>query len=139
MTDWPTLLTRYPAHPDAVPERPWWRPVALCDPPRGLAYGPPLVGWVRTDGVTLEQGEDLDAYDREHPLRAPLPACGQVWVWPDTDYEIMLVGRDDWGWAPHLRIGGRQVTGGDAPWPPPRAVLVAGPGAPWMDTSEAKA
>jgi hypothetical protein len=63
--------------------------------------------------------------DREHPREAPPPACGQVWVDADAEFLITVV-------TPDGALASGQLV---QPWPPPEAVLVAGPGAPWMDTS----
>lgn len=116
--DWPSLLARYPGHPDALPERPWWRdthtpvePVppieyppppwptmtagiggATSDRPRDPRY--PRHPYVRTDGAVVyvdanaSRLDVLAAYDRAHPLPVPEPACGQVWVWPEGEAMI---------------------------------------------------
>lgn len=156
----------YPQHPDAHPERPWWRRDRSA--------------MVRSDGVALtsihdrnyaetfghpfdERGmrEDGESYadatariDREHPLPAPPPMCGQVWVWL-SGFAATVQAVDPTGMsAPRGMSDGPGVVwpctipapvqhgpylGAWTPaalWPPPGAVLVAGPGAPWADTSE---
>ena len=137
--DWPALSRRYAL--DGESERPWWRRVEdgwtrrdgwtlngnVGEPPTAFArevLGP----WYTT---TADVVAKLDAFDREHPLPAPEPACGQVWVWPGGA-ERMIVAIDEWPvW------GGRGVSwGGHRECPPPGAVTVAGPGSPWANTRE---
>lgn len=92
--------------------------------------------------------------DRNHPLPAPPPLVGQVWVWPETDSHSPVVGVDR-GRA--VFVGMEMDDGGVADvedfgecetypalmniielenWPPKGAVLVAGPQSPWMWTGE---
>lgn len=100
-----------------------------------------------------EQGGEVDpctealaAIDTAHPLPAPPPMCGQTWCWPDG-IETMLtrvepVGpagvTDVWRvWtvvpAKGVLVSPREVgvsidDGSDIEaWPPPGAILVAGP------------
>jgi hypothetical protein len=143
-----TMWNGYEQHPDAHPERPWWR--RQRSPP-GCRIAP--LGWVRTDGAwsyrptwnpdtgNLPTKADearadagLAVYDAAHPLPAPPPKCGQVWKM-DTD-EAVIVGRRPgldfdglvcvrWGWATQDDL---------VPWPPEGAVLVAGPHSPWSGT-----
>ena len=108
----------YEQHKDAHPERPWWREVTAM-----TQY------WVRTDGLTTTSAASLEAYDRCKPLPPPPPKCGQVWV--DLKYKTQSmccgVGPDGAaGWFPDAGGGTRPPT-----WPPPGAVLVAGPHSPW--------
>mgnify|MGYP001580233120 CR=1 FL=1 len=146
MIDWPAIAKRYGYSADVVPERPWWRSA-----PNG--HGP---GWQRTDGLTARgsSGEPISAFGREclgpwfasgaqilayldthdlaHPLPAPEPACGQVWIYP-LGMEALLfavceaegpggaytdIKRNEPGRITHHR--------GTDEWPPPGAVLVAG-------------
>lgn len=70
--------------------------------------------------------DQLLAYDREHPMPAPAPKCGQVWVWPPEGGVDRMV-------TDVVRRSGAAKMDGDwwTEWPPIGAVLVAGPGAPW--------
>jgi hypothetical protein len=123
----------YPQHPDAHPERPWWRPISS-------------MRWRRTDGRisravcwpdALDEDEaevvhaqdvcdELARLDTAHPLPPPEPRCGQVWVLPDVATHCTVIGvQDGAGYYVDPRGVHRM------PWPPPGAVLVAGPGAPW--------
>ena len=99
--------------------------------------------WTRNDGrsLTLTVGPDhppvdegLQQYDAEHPMEVPAAAVHQVWaakredgLWNEqpvvevisgpggpTQAMIPLV-----GWVTRLQ------------WPPKRAILVSGEGAPW--------
>lgn len=128
----------YEQHPDAHPERPWWR---YSLPPGATDADVP--GWWRMDGRGLygfdragvrfapwNDDASLDAalarIDAEHPLPAPPPKCGQVWVWPwNTEAMVtgVVMGAAQWG-ASLSRDDMRS-------WPPPGAVLVAGPHSPW--------
>lgn len=98
----------------------------------------------------------LAAIDREHPLGPPEPRCGQVWVFPEPDgsrFEHLVTSVQAWAdgrtWG--VQLGGRWQVFGEgvneltetgegnawrASWPPPGAVLVAGPQSPWADTRE---
>jgi len=149
----------YPQHPDAHPQRPWWRRSGDDESPWVRSDNATLTpvaeyvggdtydaGWQSHDGWvlrvpdvwmgrmaaihTLESGS-LATYDAEHPLPPPEPRCGQVWVWVAasawqglqmTVSTVTAVGG--------VHFGTRRDAW-DAPWPPPGAVLVAGPGAPW--------
>ncbi len=152
MTDWPEIAKRYPMPAEHLSARPWWHrevtsrmtgTFVLGEEYRLVRTdgrsGDTVFAWSYNDSTERTAGRrateiaDVDRIDCEHPLPAPLPACGQVWAWPSTGDEVMLVGRTATGWEPRLVIEGRTVVGGgDAPWPPPGAVLVAGPGAPWQ-------
>lgn len=151
-----TLWHGYPQHPDAHPERPWWR-----------RYVSPLdgsTGWTRYahDGTSpvvldseVEPHEDADgdeaeavllealaAKDAAYPVPPPPPLCGQVWVCV-ADGEVlsqdMVTNVIEWhDGSTRLILGAREcripasMTGhGVKPWPPPGAVLVAGLLAPW--------
>lgn len=133
MADW----HGYPQHPDAHPERPWWRL---------SRHG----GYVRTDGEeAAEVGSDrggflgilhghelttqaLAEFDCKRPLPPPEPRCGQVWYMTDSGTSKMVG-----------RCGTLSITWADgtkrstAEWPRPNAVLVAGPGAPWAPAEPA--
>lgn len=135
MTDW----HGYPQHPDAHPERPWWRwchDDACYERADGATYEPDEASLARALG-TYDVRAQLAAYDASHPLPAPPPLCGQVWVRGGYQGQIADVMRMDdghltisWGFEVTCRTGGRRDHG-EEPWPPPRAILVAGPGAPW--------
>lgn len=93
------------------------------------------------DGDVLATGitdEALAAYDAAYPLPAPPPLCGQVWVWSDNRQALLT---EVYRTAAGLRVdlGEYAAWPEGVPdeghfhvaWPPPGAVLVAGPGAPW--------
>lgn len=113
--------------PGAVPERPWWRSVGLCR-------------WGRVDGkVVTVHGpgtillDALDAADAEASLPVPPPMSGQVWAWPNGVQVAIIAVLGDMPVMPEFRGATGAVTLGwthDAAWPPPGAVLVAGP-TPW--------
>lgn len=158
----------YPQHEDAHPERPWWRMRGMFWVRSGGHNVPAIKPWRGiVDGLPKERPSadvlaDMDATDREHPLPAPPPMCGQVWrvnVPPhaECDYpsaydvkvdrisyvgtipEIVWLGAGRRGvgeWRHGDTTGfpqGRDPSFHPLPeaWPPPNAVLVAGPGAPW--------
>ena len=141
----------YPQHPDAHPERPWWRRefqdsrIPEC---REWA-------WIRTDsrrgpsdmmrGAMLRDA--LDRIDKENPLPAPEPRCGQVWLCVDpslpSPVEDMVVGIERMGATSLVRWGTRVASTGvydpqNKTWPTPNAVLVAGPGSPWAPMGDTK-
>jgi hypothetical protein len=132
----------YEQHPDAHPERPWWRivrdahlfslvridgrrgPYAHANNIEGVAE---IAAWVVRPNVVAAMAD----IDRTNPLPAPPPKCGQVWKM-DTD-EAMIVGRRPgldfdglvcvrWAWTTQDDL---------VPWPPEGCVLVAGPHSPW--------
>lgn len=133
------------------PARPWWSMASHT--PRRTDGIVPVPGWLvemgRVDPRGLWDGnEPYEAFmarvDAEHPLPAPMPLPMQVWRWAEGD-ETMIVrvvpdGRvgvpDTWRvWtglnnasalvSPRAKefVGGSRVE----QWPPPGAVLVAGP------------
>jgi hypothetical protein len=141
MSDW----HGYSQHPDAYPERPWWR--RWIGPPHAR---PGESGWLRADGVfTIGDDGYLAARDTAHPLPPPEPRCGQVWVTPSgVESMVQMVWPNGAGtrtidlpdhhffWPadperPNSCWGSAPETLTTADWPPPGAVLVAGPGAPW--------
>lgn len=159
--NWTDIAKRYPMPEGAHPERPWWRYVQAEGPV--MLTMPPIVPyrWVRADGTIgptfphrggegspgRECDDDLARIDREHPLPAPEPACGQVWVWPEN-VQAMVVACEPCGWRDDVVTAWRVSLGGGAPyehfgdsygrsWPPEGAVLVAGSGAPWAPTGPA--
>lgn len=129
--------------PGQHPKRPWWR-----DP--GPSYGNRAGVYTityRVDGRTLESTdvyfpsfgyspeeregwaaaveEAMVEIDRIAPLAPPAPRCGQVWGFPDQNYQQVV-----------SVLGGTAFLGRTGPlecltWPPPNAVLVEGHGAPW--------
>lgn len=131
----------YPQHPDAHPERPWWRKLYREVPGRA----PEHFAWARTDRRVVSRTEVeqaiidiLAALDREYPLPPPPPLCQQVWVEPRRGGagggHRAIVGVDPCGAVYTVGYAGVQR---HAPgcWPPPGAVLVYGPGAPWAPTA----
>ncbi len=117
------------------------------------------------DEAPEHSAKRLAAFDREHPIPPPLPACRQVWVFPKAPrhssgaYRAATIdwigwrvgwgddGPDSWGAvygrclrdpSPGnenvVRLDGRPTIDTVEPWPPGvGAVLVAGPGSPWME------
>jgi hypothetical protein len=153
----------YPQAEGAHPERPWWRRVGAVtwqrtdglpgvfteEPPPGFTITPEERAALRgfTDPYNGDQqraAEDatLAILDRAHPLPAPPPRVGQVWVWaegipgaPITSPQEAMVGavsRPAFEDGPLVDwCGGYVAIDRRAPWPPAGAVLVAGAGAPW--------
>lgn len=158
MTDW----HGYPLESDRHPARPWWR--GGRDPHLAAIW------WIRADGSSLarmteavaerrrvesehflREGEtEADALariDRTHPLPAPEPKVGQVWVWATGEQgaivgvrpDIPVIGQRRTVTAifgcpivPMLPDGmGHTDQVSSERWPPEGAVLVAGPLAPW--------
>lgn len=91
----------------AHPERPWWRVAQTSG--TVLTSFPPVIhwGWRRCDGVVgpefaardVEVGDpatlcrdSLARIDAEHPLPAPPPMEGQVWVFSRTEEDAGLGG-----------------------------------------------
>lgn len=130
---------QYPQHPDAHPEKPWWRKQYKRRGDGSLEH----LAWRRTDGrmesaLAVERGliDILDAIDREHPLPPPEPRCGQVWKVPGRPADMAVT--EEWPWSGKAlaailarNAAGQPALAFDRTWPPPGAVLVAGPGAPW--------
>lgn len=122
----------YPQDPTAHPERPWWRGPIMRE-------SDGVIVWRRSDsadtGHPCLRGA-LAAIDREDPLPPPEPLCGQVWVLR-SGRSVMVVDvvpqTVEGAWM--VSLGSEALTargaGVTCPWPPPGAVLVAGPGAPW--------
>jgi hypothetical protein len=122
--------------PEAVPERPWWR-VSRRSTYQIGDDGNRISG---SDCRRPDGGEEfapeaatatvLDAYDAKHPLPVPPPMAGQVWC--DTTAR----NRAQVQFTIHAVIGDVAIVivddTGPSPieWPPPAAVLVAGP-TPW--------
>lgn len=142
MPDW----HGYPQAPDTHPTRPWWRLWRSMHQTGWRRYAwdgtSPVVEDldVPADWNAEEYEADIEArmaeVDRRYPVPPPPPKCGQVWVSRRDEalvtHVIPQLGAEDSRWT--LRIGGSLVTcGADCvvPWPPPGAVLVAGPYAPW--------
>jgi membrane-associated protease RseP (regulator of RpoE activity) len=126
---------------DAHPERPWWQREPGHEPGEGwrrtdgelLSYS--LGAWKKFGTVTM-----LDERDRTDPLPPPDPRCGQVWVWLETaglhaSAQQVLAVRALTSSAPRVEFVGSAIDiFQEKDWPPPGAVLVAGPGAPWAPT-----
>lgn len=87
--------------------------------------------WRRVDGVvdgtSLCNVVDVFAADLSYPLPAPPLMAGQVWMWPGGEEHVVtkVYGHD---------VGGCVLGNGSSyrgkEWPPPSAILVAGP-TPW--------
>ncbi len=128
----------------SVPERPWWRrPGQRCDgielvrlsqdhPPASMqnlrgAYRP----WIEDVASAMER------IDREYPIPPPEPLEGQVWAQVEGAGRF-LDGGDSFMIVSMLRTNPIAVVQGNyepklavlRTWPPPGAVLVAGP-TPW--------
>ena len=131
----------YPQHPDAHPERPWWRKMVTSWERRirtahEKGPDPGSLSWLRDDGAALPDHESLEAYDTEHPLPAPEPRCGQVWV-SGSDERMVTALHHGMAYLNGQPYASR-FDGRPAPWPPPGAVLVAGPGSPWAPMGDTK-
>lgn len=126
MSEWHGYEQRKGAHGS----RPWWR---IKEPRLGTKY------WVRSDGLTAPfEATDvtLAALGRSKPLPAPPPKLMQVWVLSPGRVRMVLAvdfgARPDaynvgWSWKTHMACYGPDAEA----WPPPGAVLVAGPHSPW--------
>jgi len=132
------LFFRYPQEGIVFrhPDRPWWVPIGH---PRGV--------WERGDGRRHKQmsqdwsasdfagtkeglakvGAELAEVDREHPMPVPERLVGQVWL--QYGREVMLVGFDSSSPDPYKEHWGDRRS---RDWPPENAILVSGPGAPWV-------
>lgn len=118
---------------NAHPERPWWRSRVtqiVVNAKRNITA--PRLEWVHPQGHIVYRGgpedptveEDMATVDAMFPLPPPPPMAGQVWVVPSRD------GAD----SPPLKSWVVTDTGQwQGMWPPFGQVLVAGPGAPWMN------
>jgi hypothetical protein len=149
MSEWHGYTQPRRSHPDY----PWWTIDVCWRRTDGAVQWPhtattcPTSSWVDTHRRTKEEmAPVLAAYDREHPLPAPPPRCGQVWVWPDRQARDgtplqgvvdsvtpIITGR--WLVAIGEQYASDAPIAGESAWPPPGALLVSGEGAPWMDTS----
>lgn len=146
-------------------ERPWWVGDRRCD---GIVLVPAGVVDRHPDLCDKRgrQGEDegyratIKRIDREHPLPAPLPMVGQVWVFHAAEgvfdratmqvtraRVFTLTGGKVSRWL--VAFGGGREEQWSAPdhatgscaWPPQGAVLVAGPSCygrdvPWCPVEE---
>ena len=136
----------YPQHPRAHPERPWWRSTMAAP----LLLETDMRCWERSDGERVDWAgfDDVDAemarIDRENPLPAPPALCSQVWVWLDDDGRVKRdctineVNRLSHSESRHRVMFGERKSVDLPTWPRGKAALIAGPFAPWMDTSEPK-
>lgn len=94
--------------------------------------------------------EALARVDAALPLPVPLRLVGQVWVQVHATHRavsasvhraVVVVdpqGAVRWSNDPGGTYDGAAYYARDFEWPPLGAVLVAGPGAPWMDTREGR-
>lgn len=146
--------------PESMQSRPWWNRVADEDGVKSVRRdGKQGLVWKYGDSPCPPVADVLaaiDAVDREHPLPIPTPLVGQVWILRDggdrygahTGLSRMITEIDPNDPRPgHLKVtfGGRHLLrdqvdvappgiepqDGAQAWPPPGAVLVHGPGAPW--------
>ena len=94
---------------------------------------------------TLTEGWDarMASHDATNPPPPPEPRCGQVWVRTlytgDDGDPNNVIGQAFMVTASHAKGVGVGFYNGpktDGAWPPAGCALVAGPGAPWADTSE---
>lgn len=148
-----TVWHGYPQAEGAHPERPWWR--AIWGPwPNVAPRQNYALRWMRGDDFEcLVVNEDhirmqmyehtchpditalLAAHDAEHPLPTPPPLVGQVWAGVKRLYgggpmeaeEVMIA----WINQEKVAIANYGYTWPRHAWPPPGAMLVYGPGAPW--------
>ncbi len=127
-----------PMYPDdTVAERPWWLRVRWSRVGADISHE-----FERIDGAVLPDGADLDAYDDTHPLPVPPPMATQVWQRDGDSLVVHILDglpyahqhkMDEWTGYDGVRCtsGVRSVVfAALEPWPPPYAVLVAGP-TPW--------
>lgn len=127
--------------PGACPTRPWWWwPSNLLKPKVGLGSSWNGLRYRRSDlvrfdldieGMTTE--ECMAFLDATQPVPPPPPMSGQTWVIPGDLGELHIVGLSGLDGAPlvfhplHFPPGCPGIL---QRWPPPGAVLVAGP-TPW--------
>lgn len=118
----------YPQHPDAHPERPWWHREGLH--------------WRRIDGWGSDGGS-IASMDAKMPLPPPEPRCLQVWLNVERGDQVVVACVDTGGIAWSFSPNNTNSVGLPSavalrldPWPPPGAVLVAGPGSPWAPMGE---
>lgn len=119
--------------PEVHPQRPWWRIHRseidrmgqwIQDIPPSFV---PVDGhgvatyWERVDGL---HAADLEAGDHEHPLPAPPPMPGQVWVFESQAEMILYVQVLKPGAFTVLWAGDKAVS---LTWPPTDGILVSGP------------
>ncbi len=109
-------------HPNAVADRPWWRAsargsvAARCD-----GWSPPV-----------STVEEMDAFDDGSPLPVPPAMPGQVWSDPTNgEVQVLSVSARDSALLVGLELAESPLrVNHHLDWPPPGAVLVAGP-TPW--------
>ena len=138
MADW----HGYPQRGWVDPERPWWNTGDVREWRRndGLVisrdrFDPPLSHII---SIGSDEPFEIAAAraDAERPVPPPPPRCGQVWALPGKTAEMVVSEV-----PPHFPtammvsaviagVDGVEVPLDDT-WPPPDAMLVAGPGAPW--------
>ncbi len=97
--------------------------------------------------LKMEVIRALDHIDRQHPLPAPEPKAGQVWVfldgmermvgsvWRISHIRCRVWWSDTPSIAPGQPVEYHYATDSTFPWPPTGAVIVSGQGSPWKDTS----
>lgn len=108
-------------------DRPWWRDCTNTRQSwmKRQSWAKERIDGARVDGRGPFDVALLDAYDDAHPRPTPPPTCLQVWVRPDET--CMVTGTN----AVAYQFGGVTIPLTPDAWPPPKAVLVAGPHAPW--------
>jgi hypothetical protein len=127
----------YPQHPDAWARYPWWRWTVdgLRRTDGLLSYAPSSADMPDDErhARDVQAMDRAEEHDRKHPLPPPPPMCGQVWVWPEGDAETIISTCRGWWTTFRTRPGlfNPGAATSRESWPPPGAVLVAGPGSPW--------
>ena len=138
----------YPVDDAAHPERPWWECTSMgrwvrLDGVRCLSGSRPdgHPAWfcsgvgVDIQDLDVESRHAVDALariDAEHPLEAPVPMGNQTWVLQSGRAAVVVDVVPQtipgcWMVALGSEPLGARGAGCHAPWPPPGAVLVAGP------------
>jgi len=131
----------YPQHPDAHPERPWWRLAnpwtdggvwRRTDGQSTARFNVPSTYWGSPEqyhthimGIARQQDDYLARIDTTNPLPPPHPRCGQVWICDDNEERLVVAVQNG------CPVFGGHPLGFALNWPPAGAVLVDGHGAPW--------
>ncbi len=128
----------YPLGEGSDRERPWWHRTEFGWRRMDGAYTALPKNWKELGTFTAVVRGLLARVDRDHPLPAPPPRVGQVW--------LALAGRgclehSVHGMVTNVRDGGAMywlsgMDKGQEEWPPEGMVLVAGPLSPWAPMGE---